>query len=121
LTSHFCYTFLKLNFYFVINSRYQFTLSVHVIMVLTIDTLLQRIYFLEIQIQHLLKHNKHTLKLAFTLFEQAFYNHVSKYLFKIHFDETHNYNFKPKSCHIKKEIRTMWNNITYEEKLHWLT
>lgn len=88
-------------------------------MVIAYDTLNARIDLLEIQIQSLLssKHKKNVS--GFNIFAKFFRHHVRSSLFQIYFQNTGNSHFIPKNTHIQKELAAMWNDISYDEKLHW--
>jgi hypothetical protein len=99
-------------------------------MTLTIDQLHARINCLETHIQALLsskstlKHNNASASASasasgFKSFAKAVRHHVRSYLFNIHFTNTGHSNFNPKNTDILIEISAMWNDISYEEKLHW--
>jgi hypothetical protein len=97
-------------------------------MTLTIDQLHARINCLETHIQALLsskstlKHNHASASASasgFKSFAKAVRHHVRSYLFNIHFTNTGHSNFNPKNTDILIEISAMWNDISYEEKLHW--
>ena len=82
-------------------------------MVHTIDLLKARIEFLEFHIQSLLSYNKKKRISGFHVFAQSVRPHVRSYLFHI-------YHFNPTNTDIIKEISAMWNDISTEEKDHWI-
>lgn len=82
-------------------------------MVHTIDMLKARIDFLEFHIQSLLSYNKKKRISGFHNFAQAVRPHVRSYLFQIS-------HFNPSNSDIIKEISAMWNDISTEEKYHWV-
>jgi hypothetical protein len=91
-------------------------------MTLTIEQLHARINSLETHIQALLSYKsplKHNHASGFKSFAKAVRHHVRSYLFNIHFTNTGHSNFNPKNTDILIEISAMWNDISYEEKLHW--
>ncbi len=101
------------------------TWRVIIVMDLTIEQLTNRIIYLEKQIHILLSSKvrrvKRSISSGFKLFEQTFIPHVRTSLYYKHFIVTGNYNFQPKFSDIIKEISAMWNAISYDEKLHWIS
>lgn len=80
----------------------------------TIYLLKQRIEILESIIVSLLSTKHIKLSRGFNNFAKVFRQHVRSSLF------IHSPHITPTNSHILKELSAIWNDISFEEKLHWI-